>query len=152
MTRQGVQRMTDDVECTAVLQEANTLVWANAIHDMSIALVHAKVSSYGPPPGPIPDLCFVEAAVALTSHPESVKLKDWQGFCVLVERLLDSDDFVKYVSNGAPKPVEDVSEDHLAITTFLCFLQHLQYSQTLGKCFVLDYQGTSNISFSVMGY
>ncbi|KAK0440492.1 uncharacterized protein EV420DRAFT_1485953 [Desarmillaria tabescens] len=84
MTRQGVQRMTDDVECTAVLQEANTLVWANAIHDMSIAL---------------------------------------------------------YVSNGAPEPVEDVSEDHLAIATFLCFLQHLQYSQTLGKCFVSDYQG-----------
>ncbi|KAK0438492.1 uncharacterized protein EV420DRAFT_1651417 [Desarmillaria tabescens] len=141
MTRQGVQQMTDDVECMAILQETNTLVWVNAIHDMSIALVHAKVSSYGPPPGPISDLHFVEAAVSLTSCPESVKLKDWRGFCVLVERLLDSDDFVKYVLNGAPELVKDVSEDHLAITTFLCFLQHLQYSQTLGKCFILDYQG-----------
>ncbi|PBK88431.1 hypothetical protein ARMGADRAFT_937543, partial [Armillaria gallica] len=122
--------------------EANTMLWANALHDMSLDMVLSKAASLGTAPSPIPDLCFVEAAVVMKSRPDSVRPKDWLGFCALVERLLSTDDFVKYVCNGTPQPINLASDEKHHNTVFLCFLQHVQYHFTKAKAFVSDYQGT----------
>ncbi len=60
----------------------------------------------------------------------------------LVERLLSTDDFVKYVCNGTPQPIDLASNEKHHNAVFLCFLQHVQYHFTKAKAFVLDYQGT----------
>ncbi|KAK0234885.1 hypothetical protein EDD85DRAFT_773703, partial [Armillaria nabsnona] len=125
-----------------VLREANTMLWANALHDMSLDMVLSKATSLGEAPSPIPDLRFVEAAVVMKSRPDSVRPKDWLGFCALVERLLSTDDFVKYVCNGTPQPIHLDSDEKHCTAVFLCFLQHVQYHFTKGKAFVSDYQGT----------
>ncbi len=78
------------------------MLWANALHDMSLDMVLSKATSLSEAPGPIPDLHFVEAAVVMKSRPDTVRPKDWLGFCALVERLLSTDDFAKYVCNGTP--------------------------------------------------
>ncbi|PBK62410.1 hypothetical protein ARMSODRAFT_895581, partial [Armillaria solidipes] len=124
-----------------VLREANTMLWANALHDMSLDMVLSKATSLGTAPGPIPDLRFVEAAVVMKSRPDSVRPKDWPGFCALVERLLSTDDFVKYVCNGTPQPIDLDSDEKHHTAVFLCFLQHVQYHFTKAKAFVSDYQG-----------
>ncbi|PBK83673.1 hypothetical protein ARMGADRAFT_1089107 [Armillaria gallica] len=135
------RRSPKGYERTCILQEANTMFWANALHDMSLNMVLSKATSLGEAPGPIPDLRFVEAAVVMKSRPDSVRPKDWLGFCALVERLLSTDDFVKYVCNGTPQLIDlDSNEKHHA-AVFLCFLQHVQYHFTKGKAFVSDYQG-----------
>ncbi|KAK0224925.1 hypothetical protein EDD85DRAFT_959209 [Armillaria nabsnona] len=118
------------------------MLWGNTLHDMSLNMVLSKATSLGTAPSPIPDLCFVEATVVMKSRPDSVRLMDWLGFCVLVERLLSTDDFVKYVCNGTPQPINLASDEKNHNAVFLCFLQHVQYHFTKAKAFVLDYQGT----------
>ncbi len=118
------------------------MLWANALHDMSLNMVLSKATSLGTAPGPIPDLRFVKATVVMKSRPDSVRLKDWLGFCALVERLLSTDDFVKYVCNGTPQPIDLASDEKHHNAVFLCFLQHVQYHFTKAKAFVSDYQGT----------
>ncbi|KAK0457077.1 uncharacterized protein EV420DRAFT_1271890, partial [Desarmillaria tabescens] len=135
------RRVTESFERTCILREANTMLWANTLHDMSLDMVLSKAPSLGTPPGPIPDLHFVEATVVMNSKPDSVKPKDWHGFCALVERLLPEDDFVKYVCNGTPQPIDLGSDEQHRIAVFLCFLQHIQYRFTKEKAFVSDYQG-----------
>ncbi len=106
---QGVTRSRDPPEVPRRLwkdlhsSRGNTMLWANALHDMSLNMVLSKATSLGTAPGPIPDLRFVKATVVMKSRPDSVRLKDWLGFCALVERLLSTDDFVKYVCNGTPQ-------------------------------------------------
>ncbi|PBK86233.1 hypothetical protein ARMGADRAFT_1035687 [Armillaria gallica] len=95
------------------------MLWANALHDMSLDMVLSKATLLSEAPSPIPDLRFLEAAMVMKSRPDSERLKDWLGFCVLVERLLSTDDFAKY---------------------------HVQYHFTKGKAFVSDYQELWDIS------
>ncbi|PBK91183.1 hypothetical protein ARMGADRAFT_1031876 [Armillaria gallica] len=143
VTRSGdPRRSPEGYERTCVLQEANTL------HDMSLDMVLSKAASLGTAPGPIPDLCFVKATVVMKSRPNSVRLKDWLGFCALVERLLSTDDFVKYVCNGTPQPIDLASNEKHHNVVFLCFLQHVQYHFTKAKAFVSDYQD-ENIEGSI---
>ncbi len=118
------------------------MLWANTLHEMSLDMVLSKATSLGTAPGPIPDLRFVEATVVMKSRPNLVRPKDWLGFCVLVERLLSTDDFVKYVCNSTPQPINLDSDEKHHNVVFLCFLQHVQYHFTKVKAFVSDYQGT----------
>ncbi len=67
-------------ERTCVLHKANTMLWANALHDMSLDMVLSKATSLGTAPSPIPDLHFVKATVVMKSRPDSVRPKDWLGF------------------------------------------------------------------------
>ncbi|SJK98937.1 uncharacterized protein ARMOST_02215 [Armillaria ostoyae] len=151
VTRSGEPRRSPEgYERTCVLQEANTMLWANALHDMSLNMVLSKATSLGTAPGPIPDLHFVEAAVVMKSRPDSVRPKDWPGFCALVERLLSTDDFVKYVCNGTPQPIDLDSDKKHHTAVFLCFLQHVQYHFTKAKAFVSDYQGCWLTDLQVM--
>ncbi|SJL03251.1 uncharacterized protein ARMOST_06603 [Armillaria ostoyae] len=76
VTRSGEPRRSPEgYERTCVLREANTMLWANALHDMSLDMVLSKATSLGTAPGPIPDLRFVEAAVVMKSRPDSVMAK-----------------------------------------------------------------------------
>ncbi len=137
-----VWRETETSERHSVFGEANIALWANSIHTLSMVYMQAKATSSEETPGSIPNLRFVDTAIVLKSKPDSVKTTDWKGgFTALVERLLLSEDFVKYVSNGVPRPTEIISTSLYDTAQFLCFLQHVQYFLSAGKCFVSDYQG-----------
>ncbi|KAK0486749.1 hypothetical protein EDD18DRAFT_1082691, partial [Armillaria luteobubalina] len=92
------------------------------------------------PPGPIPNLVFVEVAVVLNMKPESVRPSSFQGFTALVERKLPGE-FKKYISNTSPEPIPGLDVEVHAKAVFLCFLQHIQFHFSLGKVFLSDYQG-----------
>ncbi|PBK84323.1 hypothetical protein ARMGADRAFT_1037249 [Armillaria gallica] len=65
----------------------------------NMAYVQAKATSLGETPGLIPDLCFVNTAIVLKLKPDSVKTTNWKGgFTALVERLLPSEELVKYAN------------------------------------------------------
>ncbi|KAK0479772.1 hypothetical protein IW261DRAFT_1336687, partial [Armillaria novae-zelandiae] len=134
------RRKTEDCERRDILREANTILWATTIHDMSMNMVTMTAPSCGHPPGPIPDLAFVEAAVVLNMKPESVRPASFQGFTALVERKL-SEQFKKYIGNASPEPIPGLDAEAHAKAVFLCFLQHVQFHFSLGKVFVSDYQG-----------
>ncbi|KAK0458135.1 hypothetical protein IW261DRAFT_1353013 [Armillaria novae-zelandiae] len=134
------QRKTKDCERCDILHEANTILWATTIHDMSMNMVTMMAPSRGHPPGPILDLAFVEAAVVLNMKPESVRPSSFQGFTALVERKL-SEQFKKYIGNASPEPIPGLDVEVHAKAVFLCFLQHVQFHFSLGKVFVSDYQG-----------
>ena len=137
-----LKRLTNDGERVAIFREANTYLWANALHEMSVAIVTHSPLTVHPPPMAIPDLQFVEVAVVQKTRPVSVKSNSWTGLTALAERLLPRGTFWKYVANGQPRPVDNLPEEQRDITLYLCFLQHIQYQYTDQSAFVSDYQGT----------
>ncbi len=135
------RRLTNDGERVAILQEANTYLWASALHEMSIAVVMDIAQTLVSPPMPIPDLQFVEVAVVQKTRPVSVKRNAWTGLTALAERLLPKGTFWKYIANRQPRPIDNLPEVQQDIALYLCFLQHIQYQYTEQSVFVSDYQG-----------
>ncbi|KAK0221319.1 hypothetical protein IW262DRAFT_1272129 [Armillaria fumosa] len=139
-------RQTKESEQHVILCEANTILWATTIHDMSVNMVASKAPSLRDPPGPILTLSFVEAAIILNMKLESVKASNFQGFTALVEWKLPTHKFTKYISNSSPLPIPGLDVDAHAKALFLCFLQHVQFHYLFRKVFVSDYQGKISLT------
>lgn len=139
--RSNPRRLTNDGERVAILWEANTYLWASALHEMSVAVVMDIAQTLVSPPMPIPDLQFVEVVVVQKTRPVSVKRNAWTGLTTLAEQLLPKGTFWKYIANGQPRPIDNLPEVQQDIALYLCFLQHIQYQYTEQSAFVSNYQG-----------
>ena len=90
-------------------------------------------------PGTIPNLQFVEAAIAETDTGKLFLVEEWIN--------TSNSPFVKYINNGRAVSCipQKAPEEMQNIATFLCFAQHVQYQVTKGTLFTSDYQGMSQV-------
>lgn len=114
--------------------EMNCLGWGNS-------LLRIVYDSIGENPGiPVPHLCFVGAALAIS--------QDNEQHTFLVEELIDETPFVKYINNNSASPCNFVDPERSRIARFLAFSQHVQWVRTKGLVYVSDYQGEDNAFFT----
>lgn len=93
------------------------------------------LQDHGPAPFKIPQMRFVESALAIADTTHNTFL--------LEEVINDTTDghFTKYIGNGSVKPYNHLSGDDVDRGLFLSFCQHLQFLKTKGLAFVGDFQG-----------
>ncbi|KAJ7842228.1 alpha-kinase family-domain-containing protein [Mycena olivaceomarginata] len=93
-----------------------------------------------PPPFAIPQLVFVDAALAMIPGPD----KD----LYLLEQCIAENSegkFRKYINNRAAIPTLFENKDDKECAEFLAFSQHYQYLKTHKMLFVSDYQGRNSL-------
>ncbi|KAH7909103.1 hypothetical protein BJ138DRAFT_1011500 [Hygrophoropsis aurantiaca] len=118
--------------------EIKCLKWAIALMRLVYDFIDAELQVRTGMPFEIPQVRFVEAALATTTD-------QFKGATTyLVEEMIDEKTdgkFVKYISNerAAPRPLAD--PESVRIADFLAFAQHVQYRKTKKLAFVSDFQG-----------
>ncbi|CAK5276740.1 unnamed protein product [Mycena citricolor] len=110
--------------------------------------IHNFIGKYGAPPDDLPifDIRFVEAGIAMVHEAaaagSSSKTMSSLRRTYLLEELIGTGKFVKYINNNSATPVASLSPDRRSLAEFLCFTQHVQYEQTDGLVFLSDLQGS----------
>ena len=124
-------------EQTYITSEACCLDWARILLNLTYQFMETYEGDNGDFSGTIPNLRFVEAAIAKTDL----------GKLFLVEEWINTSEvpFVKYINNGRAVSCipQHAPEEMQNIANFLCFAQHVQYQVTKGTLFASDYQGVS---------
>jgi alpha-kinase family protein len=119
--------------------EIACLVWARVLLDLVYKFIEKGIALRGEPPFYIPQLQFVDAALAV----EHNMAKSTDGHVFLLEELIGEGEgrFKKYVNNVSAVPVPFGNGDDQETALFLTFAQHVQYYKTKKLAFVSDYQG-----------
>ena len=124
--------------------------WADSLLKFAYAFIHNFVADKKPaePPFPIPQLRFVNAAIAyaekaLVGAPGTgTSSGSSHRAAYLLEELLPVDrPFIKYIHNAEAVPLQDINEQGHDIALFLCFIQHVQFIHTHGQAYISDFQG-----------
>jgi hypothetical protein len=117
--------------------EINCLRWASALMGLVYDFIVEQCGSLGDPPFEIPQMRFVNTALAVTE----TGIRD----TYMIEEVIDEADsgFVKYIGNSSAVPFTHFNLDVACRAEFLTFCQHVQYSKTKGLAFVGDFQGVS---------
>lgn len=110
-----------------LMVEMNCLGWGNSL----LRIVYDFIGEN--PAIAVPHLRFVGAALAISQKSERDTF--------LVEELIDTTPFVKYINNDSAIPCDFVDPDRSRIARFLAFSQHVQWVKTKGLVYVSDYQG-----------
>ncbi|KIK77271.1 hypothetical protein PAXRUDRAFT_167394 [Paxillus rubicundulus Ve08.2h10] len=118
---------------------------------------HCIIEAPEPPPFDIPKICFVNAALVL-AYAEKAEGLDQPGTPKLVPgsvtigylteesiRLDDNSNFTKFVHNSDPSPFILPGKYGYQPAEFLVFTQHIQYINTGGQVYILDYQGITTL-------
>ncbi|CAK5274370.1 unnamed protein product, partial [Mycena citricolor] len=122
-TRETLKRFDPVNEYEHTISEANLLFWGTAILRFTMEAGNAMVH---------------EAAAAGSSSKTMSSLRR----TYLLEELIGTGKFVKYINNNSATPVASLSPDRRSLAEFLCFTQHVQYEQTDGLVFLSDLQGS----------
>ncbi|KAF5377829.1 hypothetical protein D9615_006831 [Tricholomella constricta] len=123
--------------------EIACLVWARVLLDLVYVFIEKYVTTKGQPPFTIPQLRFVEAALAV-EHADSSQ----ESRVFLVEEVIGGASegmFRKYMNNVSPVPLPLSDEADKERALFLAFSQHVQYFKTKKMAFISDYQGGSSL-------
>ncbi|KAF8059518.1 hypothetical protein FPV67DRAFT_1564953 [Lyophyllum atratum] len=137
--RTQAQNLTMEIAC---------LAWARVLLDLVYAFVEKGIQAKGkPPPFYIPQLRFVDAALAV-EHADSAK----ESQVFLLEEVIGGERegaFRKYMNNVSPVPLPLSDKEDQERALFLAFSQHVQYFKTRKLVFVSDYQ-VPLVLFSLM--
>ncbi|CAK5263849.1 unnamed protein product [Mycena citricolor] len=129
------------------VSEANLLFWGTTLLSFVYSFVRNYISKHVAPPGDLPifEVRFVEAGVALVHNAaadgKSSKMMTSLRRSYLIEELIGTGKFVKYINNNSAVPVPSLPEDLKLLASFLCFTQHVQYEHTGRLVFLSDLQG-----------
>ncbi|KAF8056047.1 hypothetical protein FPV67DRAFT_1678847 [Lyophyllum atratum] len=133
--RTQAQNLTMEIAC---------LAWARVLLDLVYAFVEKGIQAKGkPPPFYIPQLRFVDAALAV-EHADSAK----ESQVFLLEEVIGGERegaFRKYMNNVSPVPLPLSDKEDQERALFLAFSQHVQYFKTRKLVFVSDYQGGNSL-------
>ncbi|KIK82491.1 hypothetical protein PAXRUDRAFT_153723, partial [Paxillus rubicundulus Ve08.2h10] len=155
-TKPGFMQLSFHKESIKVFHEANVLYWAKALFNMTYNYIHHCITEAPePPPFDIPQIHFVNTALML-AYAEKAEVLDQPGTPKLVPgsvtigylaeeliRLDDNSEFTKFIHNSDPSPFILPGEYGYQTTKFLVFTQHVQYINTGGQVYILDYQDMS---------
>lgn len=122
-------------EQTFIRSEVSCLDWARILLDLTYGFIANYQGGEKSFSGTIPELRFVEAAVAEVGVEKYFLIEEW----IDTSRA----PFKKYINNGSPVSCIPTTapEELQNIANFLCFAQHVQYQVTEGTMFTSDYQG-----------
>jgi len=136
--RVGIKHQSGPEERSLICTEALCLDWAVILLDLTYSFVKDFESEHRGFPGVIPQLRFIEAAIAECQVEQKY---------FLIEEWINTSEatFTKYINNGLPvscvprgAPIEVQNT-----ANFLCFAQHVQFQVTGGLVYTSDYQGMS---------
>lgn len=135
----GIRRFTSASELELTLQEANCMLWATALMDLSYQFI-ASFSATMPIPAElvIPQFRMVPCAVAVSDSPKRTYLVEGR-----IPFGLGPLKYTKYVNNNAASPTPGRFPAHIG--RFFCFLQHLQLETTGHLAFLTDFQGAGEL-------
>ncbi|PCH36989.1 hypothetical protein WOLCODRAFT_83192 [Wolfiporia cocos MD-104 SS10] len=99
------------------------------------------------PPFELPDLHFVEAALAVKSCTLEEPMEAY-----MLEEVISANNggFHKYLNNNSVIPHQFNDPVDMALANYLAYTQHAQYWLTGKMAFVTDYQGESTIATFVI--
>ena len=122
-------------EQTYIQSEVGCLDWARILLNLTYEFVAVYKEDHGTFPGRIPNLHFVEAAIAECDGGKLFLVEEWIS--------TSKAPFTKYINNAHAVPCipQQAPEEVQNIANFLCFAQHVQYQVTEGTLFTSDYQG-----------
>jgi hypothetical protein len=123
--------------------ELRCLSWACVLLRIVYHFVQRFIRMHNHPPFAIPQLVFVDTALAMIPGPD----KD----LYLLEQCITDNNkgkFRKYINNRAAIPTIFENDDDKERAEFLAFSQHYQYLKTHKMLFVSDYQGKDMDTFS----
>ncbi|KAF7358149.1 hypothetical protein MVEN_00863000 [Mycena venus] len=132
-----IQNVAHDVgrQAKVLTMELRCLTWARVLLLIIYDFIRRFTRDHGQPPFEIPQLAFVQAALAMIPGADQD--------LYLLEECIGANEgkFRKYINNRAAIPTvfNNVADDERA--KFLCFTQHYQYLKTHKMVFVSDYQG-----------
>ena len=134
-----VKRYCPTDEQPYITSEVCCLDWARILLNLTYQFMEIYGGGNGDFPGTIPNLQFVEAAIAETDTGKLFLVEEWIN--------TSNSPFVKYINNGRAVSCipQKAPEEMQNIATFLCFAQHVQYQVTKGTLFTSDYQGMSQV-------
>ncbi|KAJ6568516.1 hypothetical protein B0H19DRAFT_1348962 [Mycena capillaripes] len=144
----AINRLTAPDEYRKTLMEANLLLWADSIMDLTYSFIHHSIeNSAQPPPFEIPEVRFVHAGVAVVHRQITGPVTaSTSTLCrtYLIEELIDEqkDGFYKFINNSSAVPLPSMNESVSALAEFLSFTQHVQYHKTKALIYLSDLQGT----------
>jgi hypothetical protein len=118
--------------------EIACLVWAQVLLDLVYKFVEKGIASRGNPPFLIPQMRFVDAAMAVEHNTGEGTERAF-----LLEEMIGKDqgEFKKYMNNVSAIPLSFNRNEDIERAQFLAFTQHVQYYKTKKLAFVSDYQG-----------
>ncbi|KAJ7086781.1 hypothetical protein B0H15DRAFT_781757 [Mycena belliarum] len=122
--------------------EVRCLGWGNVLLFMVYDFIRRSIREMDvPPPFAIPQMRFVNAALASTQDVAG----DSRDLFLVEERIREDKEgkFRKYINNRAAIPTQFQNAGDNERAAFLAFTQHVQYYMTFKTVFVSDYQGTS---------
>ncbi|KAJ7089167.1 hypothetical protein B0H15DRAFT_780321 [Mycena belliarum] len=122
--------------------EVRCLGWGNVLLFMVYDFIRRSIREMDvPPPFAIPQMRFVNAALASTQDVAG----DSRDLFLVEERIREDTEgkFRKYINNRAAIPTQFQNAGDNERAAFLAFTQHVQYYMTFKTVFVSDYQGTS---------
>ena len=118
--------------------EIACLVWAWVLLDLVYKFVEKGIASCGSPPFPIPQMQFVDAAMAVGHN-----TGEGTECAFLLEEIIGEEqgEFRKYMNNVSAVPLSLNCNEDMERAQFLAFMQHVQYYKTKKLAFISDYQG-----------
>ncbi|KAJ7805704.1 hypothetical protein B0H14DRAFT_2611057 [Mycena olivaceomarginata] len=137
-----VHNVAHDVgrQAKVLTMELQCLSWARVLLRIVYHFVQRFIRMHNHPPFTIPQLVFVDAALAMIPGPD----KD---LYLLEQCITDNNEgkFRKYINNRAAIPTIFENDDDKERAEFLAFSQHYQYLKTHKMLFVSDYQGGNTL-------
>ncbi|CAK5284617.1 unnamed protein product [Mycena citricolor] len=110
-TRETLKRFDPVNEYEHTISEANLLFWGTAILRFTMGWIHNFIGKYGAPPDDLPifNIRFVEAGIAMVHEAaaagSSSKTMSSLRRTYLLEELIGTGKFVKYINNNSATPV-----------------------------------------------
>ncbi|KAJ7145316.1 hypothetical protein C8R43DRAFT_953394 [Mycena crocata] len=116
--------------------ETRCLAWGQVLLQIVYDFIRCFIREHGDPPFPIPQTCFVKAALATTN------INGKPDLFLLEERIdpLVEGKFRKFMNNRSAVPIVYQDAEDCERAEFLSFTQHVQYWRTHKMVFVSDYQ------------
>ncbi|KAG6896999.1 hypothetical protein C0993_007856, partial [Termitomyces sp. T159_Od127] len=107
--------------------EIACLVWARVLLNLVYQFIEKDVNLHGPLPFCIPQMHFIEAALAIEEVEDG---KD--AHAVLPDEVIGESEgrFRKYLNNVSPVPLPLSCKENMERGHFLAFSQHVQYFKT----------------------
>lgn len=148
-----ITRLMPVDEFRKTIMEANVLLWAISLMTFTYSFIHHFIrNSPNPPPFDIPEVRFVNGAVAVVHQQVAAPLAKNSTICrsYLIEELIneEQDGFYKFINNASAIPVQlPAAHPSLsALAEFLSFTQHVQFHKTGGMVYLSDLQGEYSLS------
>ncbi|KAI0640540.1 hypothetical protein C8Q79DRAFT_443227 [Trametes meyenii] len=127
-----------------LMTEVQCLVWARALLKLAYDFVEEQVAIFGSAPIAVPQMRFVQAALAITDGTDSTHPTAY-----LIEENIPMPSsgmkWRKYINNDSPKPIPQYEITENKRAQFLAFTQHVQMWKTHGLAIVTDYQGCGSL-------